>query len=225
MIPYLWIKIIIPEPTDREMALKTFVKISNVNNLSDARYCAGMYVNLMGFNLEDHNPNYMSPEKFGEITEWLSGLEYVGEFEASHPDTILETVRNYDVQYIQIQELAHLQMLVNTGYNIILKQQIRDEKDIEYLSALAPSLNENDVVLLLESDSVELQPKYIPLIKELAQKTVVLLGFGIHPDTIEEVLEQTQVRGIALNGGDEIKPGFKDFDGLADVLEALELEE
>jgi phosphoribosylanthranilate isomerase len=207
------------------MALKTFVKISNVNNLSDARYCAGMYVNLMGFNLEPHNPNYVSPEKFREITDWLSGLEYVGEFDASHPDTILETARNYDIQYIQIQELAHLQMLVNTGYNVILKQPIREEKDIEYLIALAPSLNENDVVLLLESDSVELQPEYYPLIKELAQTTVVLLGFGIHSETIEEILEQTQVRGIALDGGDEIKPGFKDFDELADILEVLELEE
>lgn len=207
------------------MALKTFVKISNVNNLSDARYCAGMYVNLMGFNLEHHNPNYVSPEKFREITEWLSGLEYVGEFDASHPDTILDTVRNYDIRYIQIQELAHLQMLVNTGYNIILKQPIREEKDIENLIALAPSLNDNDVVLLLESDSVELRPEYIPLIKELAQTTVVLLGFGIQSETIEEVLEQTQVRGITLNGGDEIKPGFKDFDELADILEALELEE
>lgn len=35
------------------MALKTFVKISGVNNLSDARYCAGMGVNQLGFNIED----------------------------------------------------------------------------------------------------------------------------------------------------------------------------
>jgi len=207
------------------MALKTFVKISSVNNLSDARYCAGMYVNLMGFNLEDINPNYTSPEKFQEITEWLSGLEYVGEFDASHPDTILETVRRYEIQYIQIQELAHLQMLLNTGYNIILKQQIREVKDIEKLIALAPGLKENGVVLLLESDSLELRSEYIQLIKELAQKTVVLLGFGINPTNIEEVLEKTLVKGIALNGGDEIKPGFKDFEGLADILEALELDE
>jgi phosphoribosylanthranilate isomerase len=70
------------------MALKTFVKVSTVNNLSDARYCAGMYVNWLGFNLEESSPDYLSPEKFTEITEWLSGLEYVGEFENSHPDTI-----------------------------------------------------------------------------------------------------------------------------------------
>lgn len=68
------------------MALKTFVKISTVNNLSDARYCAGMYVNLMGFNLEEGNKDYMAPEKYQELTDWLSGLEYVGSLISSISD-------------------------------------------------------------------------------------------------------------------------------------------
>lgn len=207
------------------MALKTFVKVSNVNNLSDARYCAGMYVNLMGFNLEDHDPNYVSPEKFKEITEWLSGLEYVGEFEASHPDNILETVKDYEVSYIQIPEIAHLQMLVNTSYNIILKQSISADQDIQHLISIAPSLRENNVTLLLEADSQTLQPESIIQIKELAKQTPVLLGFGIHPDTVEDILAKTNVKGIALNGGVEIKPGLKDFDELADILEKLEVDE
>jgi phosphoribosylanthranilate isomerase len=207
------------------MALKTFVKISNVNNLSDARYCAGMYVNLMGFNLEENNENYLSPDNFSEITEWLSGLEYVGEFESSHPDTILNTVRHYQLDYIQIQEEAHLQMLVNSSYKIILKKEIRNEEDIKHLILIAPSMKENNVALLLESESLALGPPVFPLIRELAEKVSVLLGFGIEADTVEEVLEQTQVKGIALNGGDEIKPGYKDFDGLAEILETLEIEE
>lgn len=207
------------------MALKTFVKISNVNNLSDARYCAGMYVHLMGFNLEENNENYLSPDNFKEITEWLSGLDYVGEFESSHPDYILSALKNYNIDYIQIREEAHLQMLLNTDYKIILKQLIGSAEDIRHLISISPSLRENDVALLLESDTLALQDEILQLIKELAVQTTVLLGFGISPETIEEVLEQTQVKGIALNGGDEIKPGFKDFDGLADILEALELDE
>lgn len=207
------------------MALKTFVKVSTVNNLSDARYCAGMYVNWMGFNLEKHNPNYLSPEKFAEITEWLSGLEYVGEFENSHPDTILETIKDYDIQYIQLREEAHVQMLLNTSYTIILKQVIKDNDELLHLIAIAPSLKENDVVLLLESDLTSLSPELVGSIRHLAQQTPVLLGFGFNAKTVEEVLEQTGVKGIALNGGDEIKPGLKDFDDLADLLETLEKEE
>jgi phosphoribosylanthranilate isomerase len=208
------------------MALKKFVKVSNVNNLSDARYCAGMYVHLMGFNLEEHDRNYISPEKFREITEWLSGLEYVGEFENSHPDNILETVKDYEeMDYIQIREEAHLQMLVNTRYNLILKQHIRDEQDIQHLIAIAPSLKENNVVLLLESDNRYLPTEFIQPIRVLAEQTPVLLGFGIHADTVQEVLQQTKAKGVALMGGNEIKPGVTDFEGLADILEELEIKE
>ena len=207
------------------MALKTFVKVSTVNNLSDARYCAGMYVNLLGFNLEESSPNYLSPEKFTEITEWLSGLEYVGEFENSHPDTILQTIKNYDIHCIQIREEAHVQMLLNTGFTIILKQLIRDNDDLLHLIAIAPSLKDNDVILLLESNIENLTPELAGSIRHLSEQTPVLLGFGFGAETVEEVLEQTRVKGIALNGGNEIKPGLRDFDELADILELLEEEE
>src|SRR5690606_9717730 len=204
------------------MALKTFVKVSTVNNLSDARFCAGMYVNWMGFNLEEHNPNYLSPEKFTEITEWLSGLEYVGEFDNTHPDKILQTIKNYDIHCIQIREEAHIGMLVNTGFTIILKQFIRDNDDLLHLIAIAPGLKDNDVILLLESNIEELTPELSGSIKHLAEQTPVLLGFGFNVQTVEEVLEDTRVKGIALSGGDEIKPGLRDFDELADILEVLE---
>ena len=208
------------------MALKTFVKINSVNNLSDARYCAGMYVHLMGFSLEKYNKNYLSPDKFNELTDWLSGLEYVAEFETAHPGNILEIIKGYPgITYIQIQEKAHLQMLVNTGYAMILAQEIRDVDDILQLIAIVPSIKEYEVTLLLNGDSLDLPPEFIPHIRALAEEVNVLLGFGIHVDTVGEVLEQTKVKGIALSGGDEIKPGFKDFDDLADILEALEEEE
>lgn len=206
------------------MALKTFVKVSGVNNLSDARYCAGMYVNWIGFNLEENNPNYLSPQKFTEITEWLSGVEYVAEFENSHPDLILKTIKNYNIHCIQITEKAHLQMLVNTDYTLVLKQLLRDNDDVLHLIAIAPSLLENDVILLLESD-LPLTPELAGSIQHLAQQTPVLLGFGFGADTIDAVLEKTQVKGISLQGSDEIKPGLKDFDELADILEALEVED
>ncbi|GGF39409.1 phosphoribosylanthranilate isomerase [Echinicola rosea] len=208
------------------MALKTFVKISTVNNLSDARYCAGMYVNLMGFNLEQENKDYMAPEKYQELTEWLSGLDYVGEFEASHPDSILETAKNYKgLSYLQVNEEAFLQMLINTSYKLILKQEIKSLGDLEDLAAKAQTYQENGVLLLLESGNLEFNDDASNLVKEIAEKCEVLLGFGLEADTVENLVKDTGVKGIAIKGGDEIKPGLKDFDELADILEALEEED
>ncbi|SHM85787.1 phosphoribosylanthranilate isomerase [Cyclobacterium lianum] len=209
------------------MALKTFVKISNVNNLSDARYCAGMYVNLMGFSLEEGDEYYVSPSEFAEITEWLSGLHYVAEFNMSHPDQILEALQQYrGFDYIQVNEKFHLQLLYNSGYGLIYNQVIKEDKDWDELQTLSVSLKKHNVMLNLEADAArELQPDEKKHLQELSKNCDVLLGFGFDAENVEQILDQTGVRGISMKGGHEISPGIKDFDELADILEVLELED
>jgi phosphoribosylanthranilate isomerase len=208
------------------MALKTFVKISSVNNLSDARYCSGMQVNLMGFNLEESNKNYTSPEKFKEITSWLSGLEFVAEFELSHPERILTVIKDYpEIQYLQIGEEIHLKMLVNTGFGLILKKQIGNAEDLDEINKKAPFYKNYGVTLLLVAENQVIDGQMKEKIKILAEACQVLLGFGLSADTVVELVEETGVKGIEMEGGEEIKPGLKDFDELAEILEALEIED
>ena len=76
------------------MSLKTFVKVGNITNLTDARYCAGMGVNQLGFNVED--PNF-TVEKFKEITGWLEGIEYVAEFDKLAADKVITAVEQLGV--------------------------------------------------------------------------------------------------------------------------------
>jgi len=208
------------------MALKTFVKVSNVNNLSDARYCAGMYVNVMGFSLEEQNKNYVSAQKFKEITDWISGVEFVAEFTNTHPERILTALQDYEgFTFIQIEEEAHLQMLMNTNYGLIWKHKIDTASAFDYLIGKAPSLKEGGLILLLESDELKIDDEVLQKIDELSQACDVLLGFDIHPANVEQLISNTQIKGIALKGGNEIKPGIKDFDELADILEVLEIED
>ena len=206
------------------MALKTFVKISNVNNLSDARYCSGMYVDLMGFSLENDNEYFVSPTAFKEITDWLSGLEYVAEFSNSHPAQILETLTQYEgFSFIQIEEKLHLPMLKNSSYGLIFKSPIGKEADfLDY----AITLKENKVMLNLEADkALEITPEIHEKLKNIAEKCDLLLGFGFDEKNIERLLDQTRIKGISMKAGHEIRPGIKDFDELADILETLEIED
>lgn len=208
------------------MALKTFVKISSINNLSDARYCAGMYVNLLGFSLEKTSENFVSPEKFKEITDWLSGLEYVAEFNFSHPESMLAQLQDYPgIQYIETTEEIHLGMLANTNYGLILRKQVNHLDALEELISKSATYKENEITLLLVSDTLELDQNTISKIKSLAQQCQILLGFGLEASSVEKTAEVTGVKGIALQGGEEIKPGLKDFDELADILEVLEEED
>jgi phosphoribosylanthranilate isomerase len=208
------------------MALKTFVKISSVNNLSDARYCAGMYVNVMGFALEENSPNYVSPQKFKELSDWISGVEFVAEFKETHPENILTILEDYDgFTFIQIELEAHLEMLVNSSYGLIWKVDLDKEGQLDEVMSKAESLKNGGIVVLLEAENLKMDEQVIAKIRELAAKCDVLVGFDIHPDNVESLLENTKAKGIALKGGDEIKPGFKDFDELADILEVLEVED
>jgi phosphoribosylanthranilate isomerase len=53
----------------------------------------------------------------------------------------------------------------------------------------------------------------------------LFLGAGITPDNASSLSELPGLYGFALDGGDEIKPGLRDFDQLAAILESLELED
>lgn len=208
------------------MALRSFVKISAVTNLSDARYCAGMYVNLIGFDLEENSKNFTSSQKFNEITGWLSGVDFVAEFQSTHPEKILTLVQEYNgISFIETMEETYLRMLVNSSYGIIFKKKLESEEELDELIAKAQFYKDFGVTLYLVSESLELNVSLIKKLKTLASSADVLLGFRIEPETVGKTIEETGIKGIALEGGEEIKPGLKDFDELAEILEALEVEE
>lgn len=199
------------------MALKTFVKVSSVNNLSDARYCAGMEVNLIGFNLEEDNKNYISPDNQKELAEWLSGVQYVGEFENYSAEKVQSTIENYSLDYIQVEAISDIETLSTLGMPIILKIDITK---LDHLQKDLPI-----AYLLVTSEDDQIDDGQMDAIKNSSASYKILLGFGIDHQNVETVLSKTQVAGIALQGGDELRPGYKDYDELADILETLEVED
>src|SRR5688572_15531110 len=61
------------------MPLKTLVKVGNITNLSDARYCAGMGVDMLGFRVIEGQENFVAPKLFQEIRGWVAGPKVVAE--------------------------------------------------------------------------------------------------------------------------------------------------
>ncbi|MBS0000826.1 MAG: hypothetical protein KFF73_17725, partial [Cyclobacteriaceae bacterium] len=52
----------------------------------------------------------------------------------------------------------------------------------------------------------------------------VLRAFEFNRENIKKMNVDTGIRGIAMQGGREEKVGFKDYEVLADILDALESE-
>jgi len=204
------------------MALKTKVKISQITNLSDARYCAGMGVHYLGFNFSVNHENYVSPETFQEIKTWISGPEFVGEFEDSEPSYIREIISKVALDWIEVCQPEKLNELSLIGKPIILRCKV---DRCGSLSQLEDEMNfAKDMVdfFLLERTAGDIYS--MEKIFKLSQTYPILLGFGIKKENVHKIVLETEIKGIALKGGREEQVGFKDYEGLADILEELEIE-
>ncbi|MDX5338635.1 MAG: phosphoribosylanthranilate isomerase [Cyclobacteriaceae bacterium] len=206
------------------MALQTFVKINHVTNLTDARYCAGMMVDLLGFSLDTENPNYVSPAEFKEITGWVSGVEFVAEFTWNPTLDMEEILKEYpEVKWIEFDRLEDLKNLEGKGYSLIYKVDLKEIKHLE--AQVSEFASQADILIHIHTENEELTDADMQSILTLSEKCKVLLGSGIHVDNVLILLEELKLHGITLNGGKEIKAGLRDFDQMADILETLEIED
>lgn len=206
------------------MALRTFVKISGITNLSDARYCAGMYVNLIGFSLEEGTEKFVNPAQYKEITGWVSGLEFVGEFDTLSAKDVLETLKNYpSISWVEHTRIDDLVTLKKAGYQVIYKKDLAEVKHME--KDVATKLREEGIIFHITSNDDPLTVSDKEVISLLTKDCEVILGAGLSAENVIGLVDELNLKGIVLEGGEEIKPGLKDFDELADILEVLEIEE
>lgn len=207
------------------MALKTRVKISNVTNLSDARYCAGMGVDMLGFSMDGDSPDYVEAARFTEMRSWVAGVQIVGETTSTDPEIIEQLLDTYQPDLLQVDEVALLPYLGTFGKPIILRADL-SQLTLDQLNTLFQTGAAGAEYVLLESNGpLHLDNDLKTTLQRLAGRYSILLGTGISVDNVHRLLTEIPVRGIALSGGNEERPGSKEFGGLMDILEAIEVED
>ena len=207
----------------KAMALKTKVKINRITNLTDARYCSGMYVDILGFCLEKGSPHFVSPTQFQEITGWISGIDYAAEFAEEDAYTIERTLAEYPgITWIESGDLETLVQLNSLGKTLIYRVKI---EELDTLLPKTDLLREHEITLHLTSINKSLSIDNEFIINKLSSQLNLFLGAGITPEKANSLCELPGLFGFALDSGDEIKPGLRDFDQLAAILENLELED
>lgn len=198
------------------MSLKTLVKVSNITNLSDARYCAGMGVEMIGFVMDKFSADYTSPEKMKEIKSWVAGVLVVGETQSADYEEVKALVEAYEIDILQISEAGLLPQIADLGKPIILKLEFESAYLENYLERYAQFVE----FFLVDGGDFSDFARYT--LKEYSFNYPIVLDFGITAENINELLEEMQIKGIALKGSNEIRPGYKDYDELSEILELLE---
>ncbi|MCU0357794.1 MAG: hypothetical protein MUE95_09450 [Cyclobacteriaceae bacterium] len=195
------------------MALKSTVKVGRITNLSDARYCAGMGVDMLGFRVAQSDPAYLSPEAFQEIRGWFTGPLVVAECEGiADADTLVAVEKNYQPDLLEVG-LAELPLLASTSLPFILRLNTTDAFQ-EITGLMLPLKDRLRYIVIPVSARVKC--------KELEKSYAILLNIQEVSDVPNEAAQHV---GIALDGTAEDRPGLKNYDVLADVFELLEAEE
>ncbi len=192
------------------MALKLSVKIGDVTNLSDARYAAGMGVDYIGFNINQSTDNFVSAKNFKEITNWVSGVGIIGEVGHQPPDSSDE----YPSYLTETSDPSLFQS------EVIYRVDGNDIGSIDELIA-----NQEQVLFTIIELSNEQIKNNEEQLTALCNSRPIYLSASFTEDVLDLITTKINPKGIEIKGGIEDQPGFKDYDGIADVLEWLEIEE
>ena len=194
------------------MSLKLRVKLGNVSNLSDARYAAGMGVESIGFDLSESNAARLSPESVKEITDWVVGVDIVGELGLSPASY----AAGYPTNYLEFSEG---ELLPDEQFNVLrIPTNGLGMPELESKLKLYSDRVKYFIISIEEPDLAEVGQ----VLKALAKEYPIFIHTDFTPYNVHYLLEVVRPQGIELKGGQEDKPGFKDYDEIAEILELLE---
>lgn len=189
------------------MSLRTTVKVSHISNLSDARYCSGMGVEMLGFRVIPGADHYLSPNVYQDIRGWLAGPGIVAElYGLTSEAQILDVVQTYAPDYFELSAAEYKRFAAALHLPCII-----------YFS----DPGEITSVLGRENFSHALVDEHVSC-ADLASVTAPVLVRISSLDRMREKLSQGCFRGIVLEGPKEQRPGVTNYEQLGDILEALE---
>ncbi len=178
------------------MSLKTNVLVTNITNLSEARYCAGMGVQFLAF-----DPTVVNTQTYKDITGWLQGPKFGIDVSGATqlPSDLNEFAHDFIiVRFDQLHELP-------SSYNGELFVKVSSEEIGRVKSRFSIRFF---ILVGWSKNELSLAPV----------NSIVPLASG---ESIDDLIEFS-LAGFMLNGVAESKPGLVDYEELSVVLEKLE---
>jgi phosphoribosylanthranilate isomerase len=191
--------------------LSKTVLVKNITNLSEARYCAGMGVEYLSFDLNPDSPDFLNKKAFEEIRNWLTGVKVLGQVNVSDQGE-LQTLQN---EYQLDGFVSGNEELLSPGRtDMFFEINVSDPFLEDKLNIYSP-LVESFILIVDEADD-----QIITKMNQLASLFPVICGYDLDLSQIGRISNT----GFAFSGSKEERPGFNNYDQLMDKLESLETE-
>jgi phosphoribosylanthranilate isomerase len=186
--------------------------IRGINNLSDARYCAGMGADKLTFVLDPALPGALDTRTVKELAGWVAGVELIGEFDQLSAPEINAVAAECGLDAVLLRSHRSNDELAEIAPPVY--QELSEPHG-------APGPNPAVIGWLLELPAAGIDASAL---HQLGLERPLWLGPGLDPDKARELATQLSLAGLSFPSGDEVKPGLRDFDQLEAVFEALEIE-
>lgn len=193
------------------MSLKALVKVSKVSNLSDARYCAGMGVEMLGFRVISGQEYYMPPELFQDIRGWVSGPKIIAElYGVTTHEEIDFVTQTYAPDYLELTYDEYNRFKAGIALPCIVYVPLRDLPGV-----FITKENRNVSYLLTDEQTT---------CSDLPAGCAALIRIS-SPEKLQNKLSQKCFQGFVLDASGGTRPGVTNYDELGEILEALEEED
>lgn len=198
------------------------IKASRIANLTDARYFAAREVSYLGFCLEEGRAHFIEPGIMRAIREWVEGPRVVGEFEHSPAEVVREAASFFALDAVEVSRLELLPELA--GLEVLLR--LSSVEGPEAVAAAWAQAQPYATCLLVEltpeSAREAMQTSSVTdAWQQVCAQVPVLLDAPLPAEDLATLLRAVQPAGFAVSGSDEERPGFKSFEEIDALFEAL----
>ena len=204
---------------------------SQIGNLTDARYFAAMGVEWMGFSLDPGGVSYLSPAEVSGIKAWVEGPKIIGSFNIQPIQEILSIAEDIGLNGVQVGPFLPANQLAQLeDYEVLQEIIIEPVSTAKAIMELVEARQQQVDYFLLDFEKngfswQDLKTGNSPIgIKEvlfIQQLKPVILALIIAPGELEELSKTFPGIGLSLKGGAEEKVGFKSYDEMDEIFDAI----
>ena len=198
------------------------VKAAAISNLTDARYFAAREVQWIGFSIAPGNGNQVAEVR--AMKEWLDGVQFMAEFGLQPAEEISQVADYLGLETIQVTHFTPTETIqalagLKVHKEVIVTPDHTLEEILEHLVSLQGLVAAYQMDFTRVADSSYWDDEKL---KSIASEFPVWYELNWNPDTILDWWGSMPAEGITLKGGEEEKVGYKSFDELDDILDAIE---
>ena len=208
--------------------LKLDVFAGTVSNLTDARYFAARSAKWLGFNMDQLNPNALSIMEVNAIKEWLDGVQIIGEFGDVTHEEITKTVEAAGLDGVLAGHFTSRAAIEGLNLPVFKEIIIDPSLQASELEAILESFEGSVAYFILDFDRNKVVPGgniSMEQLKALNEQYALVISFPWEKYSLDQALSDVDLNALLVRGGEEEKVGFKSFEDLDEILDALEIEE